>query len=246
METDTAQGKQSTTDYKQFRIMPGNRSILKKHVAFLAQSMALFPDLFEQRPILVNEKMEIIDGQHRYTAAKQLGLPVWYTVGGELSAKEAIVLNNNQRNWDIMDYIKSYAAFGRKPYKEVLELKRKHPSIPVTVIVRYIAGPGKNHGRAVRAGELETPTLEIGTIFLDYLEELSDMYPRFLRGAAPFALFNIFQRPGFDFDRLLKKLRMVPPSTVYIYGSVDDITRLMEDIYNWKQQTDIIRLYGKQ
>ena len=32
-------------------------------------------------PIIVNENYEIIDGQHRYSASKELGLPIRYIVG---------------------------------------------------------------------------------------------------------------------------------------------------------------------
>jgi ParB-like chromosome segregation protein Spo0J len=66
-----------TSDYTLFRTIEGNRNINLLHLNRLRQSM-LEKYLFTI--IIVNENMEIIDGQHRFTVCRELGLPVYYVI----------------------------------------------------------------------------------------------------------------------------------------------------------------------
>ena len=66
-----------TSDYSKFSYLVGNRDIVNKHVKDLSGHI-------DERdlsiPIIVNENMEVCDGQHRLEAYKVLGLPVHYIV----------------------------------------------------------------------------------------------------------------------------------------------------------------------
>ena len=75
-----------TNDYSQFKFLNNNRDISTKHVNKLIKSMK------EKRlisPILINESGQIIDGQHRFEAQKNLGFPVPYIVQKGYGEKEA-------------------------------------------------------------------------------------------------------------------------------------------------------------
>jgi len=64
-----------TTDYSKFNTLAGNRQVNIAHVKKLESS---FDEEYLISPILVNEKFQIIDGQHRFEAAKNLKLPIYY------------------------------------------------------------------------------------------------------------------------------------------------------------------------
>ena len=66
-----------TSDYDQFTYLVGNRDIVNKHVKSLSTEIDN-RDL--EIPIIVNEKMEVCDGQHRLEAYKALDLPVHYII----------------------------------------------------------------------------------------------------------------------------------------------------------------------
>ena len=51
-----------TTNYSMFSYMVGNREVVHKHVLNLAKSIKV-KDL--EIPIIVNEMMQVCDGQHR-------------------------------------------------------------------------------------------------------------------------------------------------------------------------------------
>ena len=58
-----------TNEYNQFRFVKGNRPLNDLHLSRLRRSMK---ENFLPIPIIVNERMEIVDGQHRFTICKEL------------------------------------------------------------------------------------------------------------------------------------------------------------------------------
>ena len=90
-----------TKDYNMFSFISNNRSVSKGHINKIIQSMK------KRRlisPILVNEKGQIIDGQHRFLAQKELGLPIPYIEQEGYGEKETQILNTNTKNWSLLDW----------------------------------------------------------------------------------------------------------------------------------------------
>lgn len=104
---------QSTKEYDQFKLLSANRQIDDSHVRTLKMS---FMNGYILNPIVVNEKNEIIDGQHRYFAARELGLPIYYIEVPGLNIKDCIRLNLKQVNWKERDFVDCYAAQGDSNY----------------------------------------------------------------------------------------------------------------------------------
>ena len=73
-----------TTDYSMFQTLEGNRNLNKLHLKRLKNS---FQKKYLLSPIIVNEKFEIIDGQHRFEAGKQLGLPINFLIAPNYGIK---------------------------------------------------------------------------------------------------------------------------------------------------------------
>ena len=57
-----------TNDYSMFESMSGNRDVNDLHIKRLKESMQ---EKYISVPIIVNEKNQIIDGQHRFQSAKE-------------------------------------------------------------------------------------------------------------------------------------------------------------------------------
>lgn len=107
-----------TDDYSMFRKLAGNR--YTKGEKKIIQSIS---DVgYVRNPILVNEKMEIIDGQNRFEALKTLGYPIQYIMQAGIGLRECRALNIGQTNWGTWDYIESYAAQGNESYQRVKAL----------------------------------------------------------------------------------------------------------------------------
>lgn len=64
--------------YNNFTFHPNNRPIDLARVKQLKKSIARDNSLHE-RPIVVDTNYRIVDGQHRFQAARELGLPIYYS-----------------------------------------------------------------------------------------------------------------------------------------------------------------------
>lgn len=121
-----------TYDYSMFKKMVGNRPV-NKHLELIAKSMKT--DGWIGAPILVNEKMEVVDGQHRVEAAKIAGIPVRYEIQEGLNLRKCQVMNNTSKGWQNSDYVNSYIELGNKNYERLKEMMDKYPSIPDTTML---------------------------------------------------------------------------------------------------------------
>ena len=79
-----------TTDYSLFKYLKGNRAITELHVRRLVESIKE-KDL--QVPIIVDEKMNVVEGQHRLEAYKIVGRPILYIVKDNVTLEDLRKLN---------------------------------------------------------------------------------------------------------------------------------------------------------
>lgn len=111
--TQTGEKIYQTSDYSIFSLVLGNRDINQAKVKMLAMEISKNGLLL---PILVNEKMNIIDGQHRFMACKMLGEPVSYFIRHNANIETAANVNVAGSNWSIHDWINKYAEDGNENY----------------------------------------------------------------------------------------------------------------------------------
>lgn len=99
-----------TKNYSAFRYLENNRTVDNAHVKRLMKSFA--ENGYIPAPILVNERMEELDGQHRAKAAERSELPIYYVVIDGAGETECRVLNKDQKKWSLMDHIEAAAKSG--------------------------------------------------------------------------------------------------------------------------------------
>lgn len=107
-----------TTDYGMFKPLLGNRD--RKSESKIIDSIQRVGYIIS--PLIVNEKMEVIDGQNRLAALESLGLPVHYIVEPGLGIEACRQLNIGQTNWTTEDYVYSYAEIGDPNYRRLASL----------------------------------------------------------------------------------------------------------------------------
>ena len=120
---ETAYNVYVTKDYSIFKRLVGNRDIPETRISKIVESIQTIGWI--HNPIIVNEKMEVIDGQGRLTALQRLKMPVEYIVAEGAGNKECIYMNMNMVNWKLPDFIKSYAEQGNENYQRLLGLMEK-------------------------------------------------------------------------------------------------------------------------
>ena len=128
----------TTSNYDIFKTLVDNREVRTKTTRKIINSINEVGYIIN--PIIVNEKMEIIDGQNRLEALKQLGMPVDYIVAEGTNVKHCRALNINQSNWTTLDWIRSYASGGDDNYQNLLKLIEEFPDMKLQVIAYATSG----------------------------------------------------------------------------------------------------------
>lgn len=124
-----------TYDYDMFKCLIGNREVVERRKNKIIASVKSVGQL--PIPILVNEKYEVVDGQGRLEAWKELGLPVLFLIQKGIGLKECQAINQNQEKWRSLDYIKSTATFC-PIYKHLLEFYDEFPDFNLSQYITAI------------------------------------------------------------------------------------------------------------
>lgn len=147
------------TDYEKFKFTSKNRKIDPRKVARYAQEALKSPHLMEACPILVNEKMEIIDGQHRFLACKEKNLPIYYIRDHRLSYSDISTLNKDQKNWSLEDFVNYHCESGNKNFLKLREFVKKS-GLTLSLAFVFLGFNRKSLVTAIKEGSLIFPSLE--------------------------------------------------------------------------------------
>lgn len=124
-----------STEYDKFSFVEGNRNINKANLKKLLESMSEEQLII---PIIVNEKYEIIDGQHRFVTAKELKKPIYYIVNFGYGIEQVKRANTVGVNWSNEDFLRTYIAEENMDYIKINELKKER-GLQISIILKIIA-----------------------------------------------------------------------------------------------------------
>lgn len=113
-----------TFDYSLFKKLDGNRNVRKTNA--LVKSIKEL-DLTMYSPIIVSEDFRIVDGQHRFSACKELKKPIYFVVMPSEKAEQAmIVLNKCQSQWRNEEFLHYKVAKVGGCYAELDEFMKTY------------------------------------------------------------------------------------------------------------------------
>lgn len=108
----------TTKNYSMFKNAK-NRNIDTKRINVQKKSIQ---KIGLQQPIILNEQYQVVDGQHRLEALKQLRLPVHYVISRNWSVDEdTAVMNNTQVKWSTQNWAEFRASQGNETAKSALD-----------------------------------------------------------------------------------------------------------------------------
>lgn len=152
-------------NYDVFKRLPDNRDVLESRVNKLIASIT---ERYICNPIIVNERMEIIDGQGRFEARKALGLPIHYIIVAGATAEDCRRMNKYNTSWTILDFAKSYAKKGLASYQLLLECCSK-TKLSISTVLRLSNHGVHNNSKSsemtmFERGELNFTTDDVNTV----------------------------------------------------------------------------------
>jgi hypothetical protein len=128
----------STTDYDQFVLEVSNRPINERKAEKLMNDIKE-KNLLEAFPIVVKSDMRIMDGQHRFTAAKNLGVPVHYIINDDFDLNDIGKVNSSSTSWTLSQFLSHFVALGYEEYIKVDNFIKEH-DVPLYNAVGMLHG----------------------------------------------------------------------------------------------------------
>ena len=242
---------QQTKDLGLFKMLLGNRELNKVQIKRLTKTLEDDIWFTKLSPILVNENMEVIDGQHRlqayknYKEAKTIDLPIFFIMQKGLTIKDARLLNAGSKPWGPKDYAKAYSEYGNANYKTYLKFE-KETGLNYDILVRYLATDYsvesfRNGNFVVRDEKFSRQMFnnldEVGMVIKASMDQPINWRHR---GFA-IGLWNIMQNPNYEQARMLAQLEDYNKILRTTDMKNVDISKALQKIYN-KGQEEVVEL----
>ena len=167
-----------TNNYSLFSFVKGNRDISEKKMKKIEESINSGLNLLPHCPIVVSEKMKIIDGQHRFMVCKKMKLPIYYVIAENIEIRDIATLNSNTDKWKQKDFIFCYIDLGIEDYKKLHEFKEKYPfsySVSASILAEEkINDGGSNLTEDIQEGRFKVENFDKSIEFANKYILLSD------------------------------------------------------------------------
>lgn len=202
-----------TREYNRFKILDFNRDIDLNHLYHLKELIRK-ENLLKFHPIVINDSFEVIDGQHRLMAARDLALDIYY-IQGDVSYNHVLNTNVLQMNTSLKDVIKFYSKRGNVDY---IDLERSVKDLGVSpravIALLGVNFDGGYSGDGMHAGNFKYPKDRefLREVFYNYLrlKEIVKKYKVRPAGVVDSAgccgAFHALSKQDINMDRLLEKI----------------------------------------
>lgn len=248
-----------TESYELFRFLIGNREINAQMVKRLAMEIKEHGQLV---PLLVNEKFEAMDGQHRLMACKSIGIPVRFIVQAGMRMDDIISINTNSRKWTEIDYINRFAEEGNVKYIELRDWIKECSDFGIQFAVAIARNSlmvrtyGKDlngqlvpiktkkkggeyigtYGTDIRNGKWDGFDLKAARIRLNDIRAIKKSMPEGVwKDKMGEALIQIMRIPEFSVNVLIQQLRGSGGTQLRNPVSTEDAVKVIEEVYNYRR-----------
>ena len=253
-----------TTDLSIFKFMKeGNRPIDWGHVKQLKERMS---EKFLRTIIIVNKYMEIIEGQHRYTAIKKINeentskglplLPIEFVICENYGIEECCEYNGKGKNWTLKNITEGGKILKIEEYEIYDEFIKKF-NLPHNVTIGLLTGQTSNAKYSNEFKNLKLKIVDINTS-LDRANKIIDIVNT---GVIPIghsdqpisvfglALLDIFNVEEYDHKRMIRKCREYVEREKKPLRRLTNITEPLiefEEVYNFKEKSKILFISEKK
>lgn len=217
-----------SSNYSQFHMIKGNRSLDMNKIKKILADIERGTNLLKYCPILVVEnggKLEIKDGQHRFTVAKKIKSPIYYILAENMSLYDIAKMNSNQEKWKAKDFINCYKELGNKHYIALEAFMKQYPGLTVTAAISLLqlgkvhAGGLNGHMDKFHRGEFEVKHQKQADMIMEKVNRF-EFHDRFSRAFMQ-AVAKVIDAGVYPIDELAQK--------------VNDIIALLQKHDHWRK-----------
>lgn len=229
-----------TKDYSVFVHLKENREVKEQRVKKIRKSIDSVG--YIRNPIIVNEKMEIIDGQGRFEVLKEKGYPIEFVIDEGIGVDECRAMNQDQTNWSVKDYVNSYCESGNKNYMNLKELADRHKEFNIMTIYsisnsKFSCGGGGDNSKILKSGKADfsKEKFEEAKETLDYVSRFIHIANKIGGSRSLFycVVGFIYQNKLCDTERLYDMLNKYSNRIPPVAATKETMTAI-SDVYNYR------------
>jgi len=190
-----------TSDYDIFQLSKFNRNVfIKKEMLKQAKEGFI-------APIVVNENLVVIDGQHRLEASKMVEVPVQYIITKGLGKHDIVRMNTVQKPWGMINFIEAFANQGNPEYVKLVDLLKDvyGNTTVVSQVACNVTSPAQARA-IIESGEFNFFNYEKTLEFFSFLNRFKEEVKVPMKTKLSLALFELFKIKKIDKERLIAKV----------------------------------------
>lgn len=231
------------TEYTKFHFMLGQRPLDMRRVQKIEASMK-DRGFVQSSHITVDKDFNITDGQHRFQAARNAGLPIYYVVDDAVHISDVQQMGELAKAWHLGDYLYSFASQGNSHYVELKQLINAHNiSIGMGLIMlktSFRSGGNVGPGVDFRSGnfKLLSDDKEFFVLMAHRIKDFINVAPAYKSDKLfILALRVISLNPHYDHQVMIGKMEYL--STRFVKcASRNEYVKLLQEIYNYKTRPE--------
>jgi hypothetical protein len=202
-----------------------------------------FPDGIKSCPIVVNQDLYVIDGQHRLEACLRLKIPIYFIVDKDSGEEDLISRNTNLKPWGGNDYVNFYSDKSQsyKAMKYVLETYKTTISFIMSSLVGLGCSSKIAMAKKLKKGEIniegfETDLKEFTKIYTSCLKQVDSIKDKSARPYATEyyirAMAYLFKNDIKNFKKVTEKMMVCSFTAPYV-GDYRDALKFLEKVSRW-------------
>lgn len=225
----------STSDYGMFSFHSCGRPVQEFHFARLKSAMKKH-NLLDCYPIICDNNFTILDGQVRFLAAKDLGLPIYYIQTSSATLPMIVRASASSKSWAMRDYLHHYCSLGLGDYLELHDFCKEYPFLNLQVSIKFLGGPvlrSEIELHRFKSGQFLIGNMQLARIVANALRRLDDK-KLINRRTFQFVLYGACREAkvtGFDPDFFVKQANLYP-ELMADFADKDSCKECIEKTYN--------------
>jgi hypothetical protein len=226
-----------TREYSKFKFSEKNRAIDNGALRKMINSLKIYGWLsaYPMHVTPQNGRLVIIDGQHRFTAAQSLNLPVLYVVSEEADDRSLGLINSAQKPWDKFDFVSSFHNQGNSHYTKLLDFSETN-KLPLGVAARLLMG---QHGgrttctKEIRDGKFKIKNIQSAENIAQIILRLKKIVKWASNSNFVSALMKASRVKGFNHEQFISRCE-ANPGLLVLQPTTDAFLEMIEKIYNYR------------
>jgi hypothetical protein len=228
-----------TKNYGMFKFLGGNRDILESKVKKIVKSIKSGNNFLPYAPVCVNESMELLDGQHRYSASVLLGEHIYYTINTDNPGIEKVAdLNSNTDKWKASDFINCFSDLKNENYIKLNQFMVKY-KLSVTNSMMLLSAKtsqiarDKHEGEIFKSGAFKVTTYEFACKIAEMIQSFQPFFNEYKERNFIIAITKLIAGGKYQHTEMLKKLSK-HNQIITRQASVKQYLTHLEELYNFR------------